>query len=298
MSKRFLALFAFLSLNLLFVAGMPAQQTPQNQSEKEIAYGDNFFDQLRGIFGKFRNSDLQKVFGEAKPIQCSELIGHKGEWRPLAFFNEDRTLGDWCRENLNEVKTDLVVYTFKGACSGDQAPIQVTTEYPTDESIRAYQRERIKLNQVDITVNDPVDAKMNPKTMAYTFDLPYLFRADNNIKKIYTFIAPDRNSTYAPEVSSHWECKTVSSQDVTYRFLICRVSLVPQRLKRNQTWEPSFGSSAFYILSDGMKAQSDVHITFGDGPGASDKPAQTEPAPKEPERPILKRDKKPRPGDD
>jgi hypothetical protein len=77
----------------LLAANLSAQQT---LSEEERAYASKFFDELRTIFGRFRDMDLQRVFLEAQPIQCLELLGRKGEWRPVAFFNEDRNLGDWC----------------------------------------------------------------------------------------------------------------------------------------------------------------------------------------------------------
>jgi hypothetical protein len=118
---------------------------------------------------------------------------------------------------------------------------------------------------VDVTVNDPVAAALNPQTMAYTFELPYLFLTTHaGTRKVYTYIAPDRNSAYATEVTSRWECKAVSSKDVTYRFLICRVSTLPQgRLRRGERWEPTFGSSAFFILSDGTEAKTKVNMTSG-----------------------------------
>ena len=37
-------------------------------------FGTKFFDQLQRIFGKFRDSDLYRVFQTADPIQCSELV--------------------------------------------------------------------------------------------------------------------------------------------------------------------------------------------------------------------------------
>jgi hypothetical protein len=282
-------LCALLLLGDLWAADRSAQQEQTPQSEEGNAYDSKFFEQLRNIFGRFRDSDLQRVFQEAQPIQCSELVGRKGEWRQVAFFNEDRSLGDWCRDSLEEVKADLAVYTFKGVCSGDQGKIQVATEFPTAESLEAYNHERIELDQVDITVNDPVAASLNPRTMAYTFDLPYLFLRDRGSRKIYSFIAPDRDAVYTTDVTSRWECKAVSSKDVTYRFLICRVNTIPQRVARNQRWEPSFGSSAFFILSDGTEAQTSVRLSFGDAAGASEKPTDTAPPPSSPSRPTLKR---------
>ena len=293
MRKEALWLSTLLSA-ALWVTQLPAQQQRRLQSD-ESAYSSKFFDQLRTIFGRFQNSDLQRVFGEAQPIQCSELVGRQGEWRTVAFFNEDRALGDWFRESLEEVKADLAVYTFKGAC-GDPGKVQVATEFPTAAGIDAYNERKIESNQVDITVNDPVNAVLSPKTMAYTFDLPYLFLKERNPRRIYSLIAPDRNSAYATDVASRWECKAVSSKDVTYRFLICRVATIPQgRLSRNETWEPTFGSSAFFILSDGTAAHTSVNLSFGDAAQPSDatqpkeEPADSTPPPISPPRPTLKR---------
>jgi hypothetical protein len=292
MNKMALKLFAFLLFNVIAVSEIPAQQdSDRNGQSDENAYGSKFFDQLRSIFGKFRNADLHNVFQEAQPIQCSELVGRKGEWRPVAFFNEDRTLGDWCRQSLEEVKVDLTIYTFNGRCSEDKGMVQVASEFPTDASLEAYHQREIGFNQIDITVNDPVNANLNPKTMAYTFELPYLFLKNKGPRKLYSFIAPDRDSTYAPDVTSRWECKAVSSKDVTYRFLICRVSTVPLNMRRNETRKPSFGETAFFVLSDGMEAQSSVHMTFGDGESSDEKSEEAVPESKAPARPVLKRGK-------
>ena len=288
MRQALLKLSCALFICALPAAGFSTRQDTQARPGEEGAYGSRFFDQLRNIFGRFRDSDLQRVFKEAQPIQCSELVGRKGEWRPVAFFNEDRRLGDWCRENLEEVKSDLALYTFKGACNGDRGTVQVSTEFPTAASIEAYMQQKIPWDQVDVTVNDPVKAELDPKTMAYTFELPYLFLTQRTPVNVYSFNAPDRDSAYAADVASRWECKTVSSVDVTYRFLICRTATVPRgAAARKGKWEPSFGSSAFFILSDGTEAKTSVNLTFGDeAPGK--KPA--DPAPASPTRPVLKRE--------
>jgi hypothetical protein len=255
-----------LMISCLSVTELPAQNSRRVQSmpDGENAYGSKFFDQLRSIFGKFQDSDLQRVFQQAKPIECSELVGRKGEWRPVAFFNENRKLGDWCRENLEEVKNDLSVYSFKGECKGSQSSLQVATEFPIEESMEAYNQGRVELEQVDVNVNFPVSVAFNTRTMAYTFNLPFLFqieRKGNNA--LYSFIAPSRRSAYAREVSSRWECKGVSSRDVTYRFMICRTHTVPSGpAPRGQTYEPSFGALAYFILSDGTEAQTSVNLSF------------------------------------
>ncbi len=275
MYSRNIKLFCALLLVCSSLAsGLPLQQELQPQQEEETAYGSRFFDQLRAIFGKFRHMDLQRVFQEAEPIECSELIGRKGEWRPVAFFNENRQLGDWCRENLEEVKADLTVYTFRGKCSGGQGSIQVTSEFPTTESVEAFNNRRIELAQVDVMVNDPEEVVLNPSTKAYTFELPYLFlTSQQGSSRLYSFIAPNRNSTYATDVSCRWECKAVSSKDVNYRFLICRTSTVPRGGgSRNRKSEPAFGSSAFLILSDGMETHTSVKVLYDGGANPAEIP--------------------------
>ena len=97
-------------------AGQRERQVPPPD---ESAYGAGFFDQLSSIFGRFRDADLKRVFQTAKPIQCSDLVTDKGEWREVAFFNENRKLGDWYHSDLDELNSDLSVYIFKGSC-GEQ----------------------------------------------------------------------------------------------------------------------------------------------------------------------------------
>jgi len=281
---------AFLSVEL------PAQRENQAQNEEDSAYGSKFFDQLHNIFGRFRDADLRRVFQDARPIECTELVGHKGAWRTVAFFNEDRKLGDWCRESLEEVKADLAVYTFTGNCGGGGGRVQVATEFPTTASIEAYNRREIDWNQIDITVNEPVDAVLNPRTMAHTFDLPYLFltgrRGEMNL---YGLNAPDRQAAYATNVAARWECKSVVSKDLTYRFLICRATTVPRGAAANRRWEPSFGTSAYYVLSDGTEAQTSVHLSFGDCTTPREKPADAPPGPASRARPTLKKPQKANP---
>jgi len=291
-----LGVLLFFSLIAYFCVLRASAQQRQSGSGEDEAYDERFFDELRAIFGRFRDSDLQRVFEEAQPVECTELTGRKGEWRMVAFFNDDRTLGDWYRERLAEVKSDLEIYTFKGSCSGSQSLIHITTEFPTEESMNAYKQGRISLNQIDITVNDPVDAVLNSHTHALIFDLPYLFRSKTDggdSKHLYNYNAPDRNATYASDFKGHWECKTVAAADVTYRFMICRVSLAPRgKLPTNAEWNPSLGSAAFFILSDGTEAQSHVKINFGDETSPEEKPDNaTEPKPQlKPQRPVLKRE--------
>src|SRR5438876_12049237 len=63
----------FLILSLYTTAGFPGQVE---------RYDRKFFIQLRGIFGRFRDSDLQRAFENAHPIQCAELVNNcRGETR-------------------------------------------------------------------------------------------------------------------------------------------------------------------------------------------------------------------------
>jgi hypothetical protein len=251
---------------VLFAPGsIHAQRDRQMQPPEESAYGSKFFDQLRSIFGMFRNADLQRAFQMAQPIQCSELVVSNGEWRTVAFYNEDRGLGEWCRNSLEEVKADLSVYIFKGPCRGDQGAIQVTTKFPVRASIDDYNEGKIGLDQVDVNVNAPVSAVFDLGTQAYSFELPYLFlvgrRSSGNV---YSFDAPHLEDSYATDVTSRWECKAVKSNDVTYRFLICRTATVARnRTVRNQSQNLEFGASAYFILSDGMEAHTSVNLSFG-----------------------------------
>jgi hypothetical protein len=289
MCRTIFKLLCVLFILCAFLAPRMPAQLQSAQSPEDNAYAPEFFNQLRAIFGKFRDADLQRVFEEAKSIQCSELIAGKGEWRTVAFFNENRVLGEWCFQNLQEVKSELAVYKFTGSCGDDKARIRVATEYPTEASVSAYNNRQIEFKQIDITANAPVDVALNPKTMAYMFDLPYLYlRSEFQQQRVYSLVAPDRNAFYANDAVSHWECKLAVSKDVTYRFLICRMIVVPRGpAPNNGRWKPSFGSAGYFILSDGMKAQASVNLSFGDKPSSTEKPPVPESDPKLPPRPIL-----------
>lgn len=266
---------------LLAPANIRAQRQRQLPPPDESAYGSNFFDQLRTIFGRFRDADLQRVFSAAGAIECSELVGGTGEWREVAFFNEDRKLGDWCYENIDEVKADLSVFIFKGECKGERGSVLVSTEFPIGASMDAYNKREIDLDQVDVNLNAPVSAALDPRTLAYTFELPYLFRTGRQGSiNIYSFMAPNRGAAYAIEVTSRWECKSVTSADVTYRFLICRAETVARNpAARGRNRNQSAGASAFFILSDGKEAQTRVNLTFGGvAPPAATSPQKAPPA--------------------
>src|SRR5689334_8334293 len=58
-------------------------------------FGSKFFEDLGALFGRLQKSELQRAFQRAKPIECSDLVGQAGEWKEVAFLNDDRRLGDW-----------------------------------------------------------------------------------------------------------------------------------------------------------------------------------------------------------
>jgi hypothetical protein len=253
----------------LLIALARTNVNAQQPESKE--YGTSFFDQLGLIFGRFRDADLQHVFQTARPIRCSDLITEKGEWRAVGFFNENRKLGDWYRKSLDAVKHDLAVYVFKGGCDGPTERLQVTTKFPVHESIDAYEARKIRFDEIDVNVNAPVKVSYDPKTRAYTFDLPYLFRVPNQeAGVIYSLNPRHLSDRYATEVVNRWECKAVRADDVTYQFLICRNAVIPVEPPRNRREENRpFGALGYSILSDGKEASSTVKLTFGtsDDPG-------------------------------
>ena len=241
---------------LLSVIGILSAQTER--------YDRKFFIQLRGVFGRFRDSDLERVFDRAQPIECAELINGDGEWRTVAFFNEKRELGDWYRRNFDEVKTDPAVFIFKGVCRGEHGPVQLTTKFPVTESIGAYNEHRIGFDEIAVNVNAPVRASLEPQTDAYTFELPYLFLiSEQGGERLYSLEPPhllDRYS-YARNVVDSWACKSVSAENVTYQFLICRTTTLP-RNNAERSSRAAFGASAYFILSDGKEASSSVKLSY------------------------------------
>ena len=231
-------------------------------------FGTKFFAQLRSIFGTFRESDLQRVFQLAEPLQCNELVSGRGEWRPVAFFNDNRKLGDWFRDNIEEVRSDISVYIFKGPCRSDHGPIQLTTKFPVQESIDAFNGGKIPFDRIDVNVNAPVSVVFDTRSGAYTFDLPYLFLVTHQATSdLYSLNPAHFGDRYATNVTDLWDCKAVSSRDITYRFMICRTTTAGRTptSARGPTRSPSDGSSAYFILSDGSEAHSRVTLDFGDG---------------------------------
>ena len=258
--------------SLTIVAALLISPALSSQRERQLVaprdendqYGERFFDQLKAVFGRFRDSDLQRAFENAHSIQCSELINQKGEWRPVAFFNDNRELASWYRQSFEQVRHDVSAYLFKGTCRGQHAALQLTTKYPVVESLEAYQHGSISIDDVEINVNPQVRTSFDSGSHAYVFDLPYLFFVRyQGFAKIYSLEPSQHTDKYATEVLDHWECKSVKDQAVTYQFLICRATIL-SRDKRLRGLGSGFGASAYWILSDGREAGSTVKLTYND----------------------------------
>jgi hypothetical protein len=282
----------FLILVLFKPIGSYARNEPGLRPQQESDYGAKFFDQLRSLFGRFRDADLQRAFQTAAPIPCSELVEDRGEWREVAFFNDNRKLGDWYHSSLEEVRTDLAVYIFSGPCRGEHGPVQLTTKFPVTESIDAYNEGKINFKQIAVNVNAPVSAIFDSRTQAYTFELPYMFlvsRQDGDgIYSLNPRSLTDRNK-FDPDVTDHWDCKAVRGADVTYQFLICRTTLSGRDDAASRNRNTAFGSSAYFILSDGKEAFSSVKLSFGDTetpPAPNSTPPQPEASDRRPPQTI------------
>jgi hypothetical protein len=269
--RRSRRLGPFLTLVFVFISfvsvDLYAQQERQIEPPAPSDYGTKFFDQLRTLFGRFRDADLQRAFDSAGPVPCSQLISDNGEWREVAFFNEDRRLGDWFHQSLESVKSDMSVYVFKGLCRSDRSNVQLVTKFPVRDTLDAYNERRINLQQVVVNVNAPVVAAFDPRTEAYAFDLPYLYAVQdpNTASTVYSLTAEHVSDRYDQQVTNHWECKAVHAPDVTFQFMICRTGTLPKSRALQDRVRPAYGSSAFFILSDGREASTSVKLSFGGG---------------------------------
>ena len=265
---------AALGVLLLLPVTSPAQvrrQVPaQSQQDKgdfgreaNGDFGRKFFEDLRSLFGRLQRSELDGAFRRANGIHCSDLAGQMAEWKEVAFLNDDRKLGDWHYDNLEDVKSDLVAFVFSGTCRGDASPLRVATSYPVTESLQQYQQGKIKFSQVVINDNDPVGVTFDSTSGAYTFQLPYVYaERKNGADSVYTLTPPRTSSTPENDVAIEFRCKAINDADLTYRFLLCR-SRVVNRDGRYREDTPSLGSAAYYILSDGKEASSSVKLDFG-----------------------------------
>jgi hypothetical protein len=235
------------------------------QREREMppspgnAYGPKFFEQLQRMVGGLGDSDLRHVFQVSRPIQCSELVRDNGEWRDIAFFSGNGKFGSWNRTTFDEVMNNVGVYIFEGVCDHQQANLRLTTKFPVYESVT--REVGAALQEAPVKVNPPVKASFSVYTKAYTFDLPYLFSGrDDNGRSIYSFSPRRLSDRYLTHVISHWECKAVTEEYLTYQFLVCRTQLFghePTDIKPDrETFTASFGGTAYFVLSNGKEASS------------------------------------------
>jgi len=247
----------------LHVAAQFDRQTAGSRDDSER----KFFDQLRNLFGRFREADLRRSFEMARPIQCSELTSDTGEWRPVAFFNEDRKLGDWYYRSLNEVNSERSVFTFKGDCSTDQSNVQLITKFPIKDSLDRYSAGRIDLRDIAMKVNPAVTVSFSPRYGSYRFELPFMYasRSERTLNPIYTLYPPHAGDRYSIEVTNHWDCKSARSNDVTFQFLICETATLQRDVRRGSEKDQTFGTYAYFILSDGKEAMTSTKLVFGGG---------------------------------
>lgn len=227
-------------------------------------FGSKFFDDLRSLFGRLQRSELDRAFRQAKPIRCSDLAGEKAEWKEVAFLNDDRSLGDWHFDNIDEVKQDLVAFVFSGTCRGEQGPLSVTSSFPVTETVEQARDGKIPFSKIIITHNDPVSAIFDQPSGAYTFQLPYVYsERKNGTDIVYTLMPPRRTSKPEPSLAIEFRCKALSDADLTYRFLLCRNRVVNTDSRVRDDGRQSPGSAAYFILSDGKEASSSVKLNFG-----------------------------------
>jgi len=254
-------------LALMMAVALPgaAQRDRQGGLDRSEA---KFFEQLRSLFGRFRDTELRRAFRTARPIRCAELTSGNGEWHPVAFFNEDLKLGAWFHRSLEEVNGDLSVYTFKGECAKEQDSLQVLTRFPVKESLDRYYDSRIKREDVVMNEHPPVTATYNARSQGYKFELPYLYSVRG---EVYSLVANRRGDRVVTTVSNHWDCKAVTGNDVTFSFLICETATLPRNLVPGKEGEQSFGTYAYFILSDGKEAQTSIQLSFG-APGGEATP--------------------------
>ncbi len=270
---------------LLLIVAFPLHAQRERQAPDQDEYSRKFFEQLRSLFGRFRDADLQRAFELARPIRCSELISGTGEWRNVAFFNEDRNLGNWYHSSLEEVRGDLSSYTFKGPCSTDQSSVQLVTKYPVRDSLDRYASGRIRASDIKVITNPAVRASFDTRTGAYGFELPYLYaiRGRNPRDVTYSLVAPSASERYATNMTNFWDCKSVHGNDLTFQFLICDTQALPRGADPRSRSSRTFGTAAYFILSDGQEASTTIRLSFGDesAPG-DDKADRNDQKPAEP----------------
>src|SRR5215475_4875086 len=221
-------------------------------------FASRFFGDLGRLFGRLQQSELARAFEQAKPIQCSDLVQHGGQWKQVAFLNDNRKIADWHYDNIDAVKRDPVTFIFAGGCRSDIDPVSVATSYPVQESVEQFQSGRIAFSEIVMRHNDPVNASLDITTNAYSFLLPYLYvERKTGFSISYTLTPPLATSKPEENVAEDFHCKALSDTKLTYRFLLCRTQLVARTSSIRD-----LGNSGYYILSDGKEASSSVNLQF------------------------------------
>lgn len=259
---RWTVFFAWIAAFAAYGQGQtpPAQPVPSAPP----AYDAKFFEALKTLFDDFSSTDLQRAFQTAAPIRCAELLG---DWRPAAFFNDDRNLERWFHKTFDEVQAELARYSFRGRCDSDSASVDVTSRFPIRESVEAYNSRKIAFDKIAFKVNAVVRSTFDSKARTYKFSLPYLYLIGRrNGTNQYSLVPPDGSLKPAEEVTNNWDCKAVKSANSTYRFLLCRTVIVPRNAAIRSQAEEVQGTSAFVILSDGREAVSTFTLSFENSP--------------------------------
>jgi hypothetical protein len=250
---------------LLFagILGFPVPGRTQSVATEDSRadYDARFFQVLQSVFDTVRDADLQGVFQAATPIGCSDLLG---DWRTAAFFNEDRNLERWFYKTFEEVQADLSRYIFQGRCGSETSGVQVVSRFPVRESMEAYNKGQLEFDRIAFKTNAPVEARFDSKTRVYAFELPYLYvTGRNGARNTYSMMPPDVSAKVAEEVTNRWECKAVRNAEITYRFLLCRTTILPRdRAIRSRLEEGTRGASAYVLLTDGREARATFTLSF------------------------------------
>jgi hypothetical protein len=139
------------------------------------------------------------------------------------------------------------------------------------DSLQRYAAGRIRLEEIRMNTNAAVTASFSTANRIYFFDLPYLYlnKEKSKTDPVYTLVPQRADDRYAPEVTNHWECRSVRANDVTFQFIICQTWTLPRDREERRQSRASFGSSAYFILSDGREATTSVKLSFG---GDAEKP--------------------------
>src|SRR5688572_2191216 len=128
-------------LALLFAVHAEAQGPRRVSASGENGdFGTKFFDELRSLFGRLQDAELDRAFRRGRAIRCADLAEKSGVWKEVAFLNSDRKIGNWHFESLAEVNRELATFKFSGECRADRDPLSVAISYPVQESINRFNR--------------------------------------------------------------------------------------------------------------------------------------------------------------